>query len=108
MISLTTNLIPPYILSFHVVHEGFVAYPVAAGRGIVAGKIPIAQVGRTCLVERFDGLVDHGNRDVDICGGNEPCNFIRDLGKRKGFIDLLYNILCMQLVVSLQFFASVQ
>ena len=51
--------ITSYIFAFEIIDEGFVYYAVAAGRGIIAGEVPIAGVCGAALVKVFYFLIDN-------------------------------------------------
>ena len=55
----TGGLVSPLIPSFHIIHKRLIHYTVTARCGIVAGKVPVAQVAGAGSVQRLDSLVDN-------------------------------------------------
>lgn len=68
-ISQFQNLVPPHVLPFHIIHEGLIDDLISPGGGIVAGKIPVAQVAGTGAMQVFNALEDniHGNVQAGRC-----------------------------------------
>src|SRR4051794_34395308 len=52
-------LITPSFLLFHILHESAVGYPVTAGCGVVAGKVPVALVMRAGIMQPFYRLINN-------------------------------------------------
>jgi hypothetical protein len=64
------ELIRPILPSLHIIDKSLVGYLVASWCGIVAGKIPIAQVFGTGGVQVIDGLVNHFYVGENMIGAN--------------------------------------
>ena len=79
-------LIPAYILSFHVIHEGFIDNPVAPGSGVIACKIPVTGIGGTGFVQGIYRLKDDLYGCIDVGRGYELCDLVGDLLVGKGLI----------------------
>ena len=73
--------------SLHVVHEGLVAEACAARCGVMAGKVPVARMVGTGLVETLDALEHQFDRCLHVLRTQHLDNLLVDLLDGEGLIN---------------------
>ena len=86
------GLIATHVFAVYIVKEGLVTHFVAAGCGVVAGKIPVAGIGWAGFVQVFDALIYNVYRSCYFRWSYKLRYFIGNLLRCKWLVYFFYNV----------------
>ena len=85
-------LICSVVVVFHIVDQRLIDRVEAAGRGIVAGEIPVAGVFRTAFGQVVETLIDDLQFRLKSGRGQDQCDLAQQIFFAQGVVKKLFDL----------------